>query len=515
MAETIKSKNPKDGTLLVEIQKTPSAELPAIFSRAAQAQKDWEKVSVKVRARKLEQLKEVILRKSDELVRTIHLENGKPEFEAMTSELVPALELLTFFSSVAPSLLKDKPIPIRNVFLRYKESYLNYWPLGTIAVISPWNYPFFLAFGDIAVAVLAGNAVVFKPSEYTSWVGQKIQEIFDEAGFPENLVQTVFGEGDLGAAIIDQRPAKVFFTGSVRTGKAIMKQAAQYLTPVTLELGGKDAMLVLPDADLDFATSAALWGGYTNSGQACASTERLVVHESIANAFVSLLTKKIAQLNPDTDLGVCTMEKQKLIYEEHLIDAKQKGAEFYTGGELANDRARMLPTLVGGKDIESTKIFNEETFGPVIAVTTYRSLQEGIQKVNDSKYGLLASVITNDASLGEEVAKQIEAGTVIVNDVLYTAGLTETPWGGVKESGFGRKHSEMGLFEFVNIRHIHKPRFAFLRMKSFWWFPYTQYQKEFFKAWMQLYRTSLVHRLIAIPEFLWAFIKFLKNEPRI
>lgn len=511
----MQSKNPRDGTLLVEIEKTQPEQLDQIFKNAAQAQSQWAQVSVSQRAKKLKQLREVLLHKADDIARVIHLENGKPEIEAMTSELVPTLELLTYYSSIAPSLLKDKKIPMRNVFLKYKKSYLNYWPLGTVAVISPWNYPFFLALGDIAVGVLTGNAVIFKPSEYTSWVGQKIQEVFDEAGFPPYLVQTVFGEGDLGAAIIDHRPAKIFFTGSVRTGKTIMKQASQYLIPVSLELGGKDAMLVLPDADLDFATSAALWGGFSNSGQACASTERLIVHESIAQEFTNRLKEKIEKLSTETDLGVCTMDTQKKVYEDHLSDAKSKNLEFYIGGEMSADRTRMLPSLVGGVNIESAKIFKEETFGPVIAITTYKSLQEGIQKVNDSPYGLLSSVISKNLSLAEDVAKQIHTGTVVINDVLYTAGLPETPWGGLKDSGFGRKHSELGLYEFVNVRHIHRPRFGFLNPKSFWWFPYTSYQKAFFKSWMQLYRSSLLQKLGAVPEFLWNLIQFLKNEPRL
>ena len=294
-----------------------------------------------------------------------------------------------------------------------------------------------------------------------------------------------------------------------------MKQASQYLIPVTLELGGKDAMIVLPDANIDYASSAALWGGYTNSGQVCASTERLIVHESIAKEFIESLKGKLAKLSTETDLGVCTMDKQKLVYEDHLQDARAKGIEFYAGGALTDDRTRMIPTLVGGEHIEETKIYNEETFGPVIAMTTYRSIQEAIKKANASQYGLLASVITSNVSLGEEVARELQVGSVMINEVTFSAGLSETPWGGVKDSGFGRKHSEMGLYEFVNIRHINKPRFSFLRFKSFWWFPYTEYQSAFFRAWIDMYKGGFFEKLANLPHFLWCFIKFIKNEPRI
>ncbi len=513
--DKILSRNPKTGALIQEIEKTRISDLPQIFERAARAQQLWSTLSVKRRVQKLRQLREVLVRRVDEVAELIRLENGKPTFESLTCELLPSIELIKFYCKIGPELLQDKEITLQNPLLIYRKSKLTYWPLGTVAVIAPWNYPFLLSFGDIVVAVLTGNAVVFKPSEYTAGIGKKIQELFDEAGFPIDLVQTVYGEGDLGSAVIAQKPAKVFFTGSVNTGKAIMKQAAENLTPVTLELGGKDAMIVLADANVDYAASAALWGGYTNSGQVCASTERLIVHESIAPAFIEKLKEKIARLSPETDLGVCTMEKQKTLYEAQLSEARAKGVEFYAGGTLSDDRIRMMPTLVGGANIEETRIYNEETFGPAIAITTFRSVQEAIEKANRSPYGLLASVITSNMALGEEVAKSLQVGSVMINEVAFSAGLPETPWGGLKESGFGRKHSELGLFEFVNIKHINQPRYGFLTFKSFWWFPYTINQKAFFRAWIELYRGSWFEKLANIPHFLWAFLKFIKNEPRI
>ncbi len=512
--EMLLSKNPMTGAVLKEIPKTAVADLPEYFRRAERAQKDWSKVSPKERAKKLIHLREILVRKAESLAQTIHQENGKPNFEAISSEILPALELLSYFADRGPSLLKDKEITIRNPMLKYRRSYLNYWPLGVVAVIAPWNYPFFLAFGDVVLAVLTGNAVVFKPSEYTSQIGGRIQEFFDEAGFPMDLVQTVYGDGTLGSALIEQKPAKIFFTGSVRTGKAIMAQASKHLIPVVLELGGKDAMIVLPDADLDYATSAALWGGFTNSGQVCASTERLLVHESMASAFVEMLKNKISQI-PNRDLGAITMERQKDVYREQLAEAREKGATVFCGGNFRDNDARLEPTLVGGPNIEQTKIYNEETFGPVIAITEYKTISEAVQKANHSAYGLLASVISKDISLAESVAKQIEAGSVLVNEVAYTAGLPETPWGGLKESGFGRKHSDMGLYEFVNVRHINMPRAGFLTFKSLWWFPYSKFQGQMFHAWLGLYRASFWDRIKVVPHLIWCFVKMLKNEKRI
>ena len=175
----------------------------------------------------------------------------------------------------------------------------------------------------------------------------------------------------------------------------------------------------------------------------------------------------------------------------------------------------MLPTLVGGAGIEKTKIYNEETFGPVIAITTYHSIQEAIQKANNSPYGLLASIITSNVSLGEEIARELQVGSVMINEVLFSAGLPETPWGGVKDSGFGRKHSLQGLYEFVNVRHINQPRFGFLTFKSWWWFPYTNNQQEFFRAWIRMYQGGILEKLSNLPHFLWCLIRFLKNDQRL
>jgi acyl-CoA reductase-like NAD-dependent aldehyde dehydrogenase len=509
------SRNPRTGAILKEIPKTSIGSLPQVFDRAARAQQIWSKLSVKQRARKMLHLREVLCRRFKELATVIHEENGKPEIEAIACELVPSMELISYFAKIAPKKLKAQEIRFRNPFMSYRKSTVIHQPMGTVAVISPWNYPFFLAFGDIVCATLAGNAVVFKPSEHSSWIAHKIQELFDEAGFPVDLLQTVYGEGDLGAAIIDQKPAKISFTGSVATGKMIMKHASQYLIPVSLELGGKDAMIVLPDADLDYATSAALWGGFTNSGQVCASIERLLVHESIASSFVSRLKEKIALLSSETDLGVCSIEKQKLVYEEHLQDAKSRNLEFLTGGILSADRTRMLPTLVSGNGVEDSKIYNEETFGPVIAVTTFKSIQEAIDKTNRNPYGLAASVISKDLSLAEEVAAELKVGSVMINEAVFTAGLPETPWGGVKDSGFGRKHSENGLLEFTHLKHVNRPRFGIFTFKSWWWYPYSDFQKQFFNAWGDMYCSGFFDKLLRFPHLLWTMLQFLKNEPRL
>ena len=518
MAKII-SRNPATGETLKELETTPSESLSGIMAKAKTAQEKWAAMRPKERAQHLYSLREVIINRVDEISELIAKENGKPRFEAMANEIIPSVDLISFFAKRGPRALRDHKIPM--VLMKHRSSRIQYWPLGVVAIISPWNYPFLLPMGEIVMALIAGNSVVFKPSEVTPLIGLKIQELFEEAGFPDGVMQTIVGDGSLGAALIQNKPAKIFFTGSVATGKKIMAAAAEHLIPVNLELGGKDAMIVLSDADLDYATSAALWGGFSNSGQMCASVERLIVHESIAKPFFEKLSEKMNKLTPrdktslDGDLGAVTFENQKKVYEKHLSDARAKGAAFVTGGEFSADRCALKPTLVTGTSIESTEIYNEETFGPVIAATTFKTIDEAIEKANRSRYGLLASIITKDLARAEQIAKRLEVGTVTINEVAYTAGLAETPWGGVKESGIGRSHSEAGLFEFVNSRHIHRPRSSALVFKSFWWFPYTPFQYATFRSMIEMYRRSWFGKLKALPHFLWNFVQFMKNEKRL
>ncbi len=517
--ETLSVTNPTTGELLRELPMTQNPEVASHFARAAEAQRGWAATPIKERAKSLIDLRETIIDRIDELSELISNENGKPRFEAMTNEIFATIELCTYFAKTGPKFLRDEKIPMG--LMKHRASYLNYWPLGVVTVITPWNYPFLLPMGEIVMAVLAGNAVIFKPSEITPLIGIQIQSLFEAAGFPKGLVTTVVGDGKLGAALVEAKPAKIFFTGSVATGKKIMRAASDHLVPVNLELGGKDAMIVLADADLDYATSAALWGGFSNSGQICASVERILVHESLAEAFKQGLREKLSRLRQgsskdgNNDLGAITFDKQKDLYESQIKQARERGAEFVCGGEFSADRRFLAPTVVSGANIEDLDIYNEETFGPVVAVTTFRTVDEAVEKANRSKYGLLASVITKNIRLGEKIAKRLEVGTVTINEVVYTAGLPETPWGGVKDTGFGRKHSARGIHEFVNIRHIHKPLSSLFVFKSFWWFPYTPFQYATFRQFVEFYRRNPIAKLRAFPAWTWNLIQFLKREPRI
>ncbi|MBI3556898.1 MAG: aldehyde dehydrogenase family protein, partial [Deltaproteobacteria bacterium] len=350
---------------------------------------------------------------------------------------------------------------------------------------------------------------------------------FEQACLPKDLLQILVGDPLRGAALVKSGVDKVFFTGSVGTGKKVMASAADNLTPIVLELGGKDPMIVLSDANLDHASSAALWGAYSNSGQACASVERIIIHESIHDKFVDLLRNKISALRHGGhqgvgDLGVATYEKQKAIYADQLAELNAENSKIIVGGKFTPDRSYLEPTLiinppnVDGYPLERTKIYREETFGPVVAVTKFKTVTEAIQKANDTKYGLLASVFSSDLALAEQVAQHIHAGSVLINEVLYTHGLAETPWGGVKDSGFGRVHSDLGFLEFVNVRHIHKPRWWVPSFKSLWWFPYSEHQMQVFRHLMEfMFRRSFLRKVKALPHLLVELVHMLKTEKRL
>ncbi len=304
------------------------------------------------------------------------------------------------------------------------------------------------------MALMAGNAVVVKPSELTPLTALKIADVFKQAQLPDGLLQIVTGDGSTGSALVEAGVNKIMFTGSVNTGKRVAEAAAKHLTPVVLELGGKDPMIVLEDANLENAARAAIWGAFCNSGQACASIERCYVHHSIADKFVDIVVKETKLLKQDKpsagniDIGAMTNEQQLEIVEDHVSDAVEHGADVRAGGHRLDETSGWFhePTVVTGVD-HSMKLMRDETFGPVLPIMTFKTDEEAVRLANDSIYGLTASVFTGNLDRGKRIAEQIEAGTVMVNEVVYTHALAQTPWGGVKQSGYGRTHGSLGLLE--------------------------------------------------------------------
>ncbi|MFZ0636484.1 MAG: aldehyde dehydrogenase family protein, partial [Candidatus Acidiferrales bacterium] len=363
--------------------------------------------------------------------------------------------------------------------LKAKSGWLQFEPRGAIAIISPWNYPFSIPIAQIVPALGAGNAVLLKPSELTPQVGALVGTVAHAAGIPSGLLQILQGGGAVGAALIEAHPDKVFFTGSVATGKRIAEACARQLIPSALELGGKDAMIVLADADLDVASSAAVWGSFTNCGQACLSVERIYVEASVAPRFTEMCVEKTRRLrlgppsDSDAEVGPMIRTRQMEKVEEQLQDALGKGARILAGGSRRTDLGSnfFAPTVVDHVD-HSMLLMREETFGPVLTIRSVASTDEAVRLANDSEFGLSASIWTGNAERGRAIAGQLRAGSVMVNDVASYYGICEAPHGGSGASGWGRSHSRLGMLEMVHVKYVDVDRLP--RTPKAWWFGYNE-----------------------------------------
>src|SRR5215213_4498660 len=501
-----------------EIGRAPlmsETEVAAAVSRAREALPAWARLSYAERARFILRAREVVLDQLEEIAKLISRETGKPVTEGISMEIVPTLDLMHHFAGNTKRILKRRRIGLGQYNFMARTSYIVYKPLGVVGIISPWNFPWATPLDEVVMALMAGNAVVVKPSELTSFTALRIGEVFKQAQLPEGLLAIVTGDGSTGAALVEAGVNKIMFTGSVNTGKRVAEAAAKHLTPVVLELGGKDPMIVLEDANLENAARAAIWGAFCNSGQACASIERCYVHESVADKFVDLVVKETKLLKQDKastgdiDVGAMTNERQLEIVEDHVSDAVERGAEVRAGGHRLNDSNGWFhqPTVVTGVD-HSMKLMRDETFGPVLPIMTFKTDEEAVRLANDSIYGLTASVFTGNLERGKRIAEQIDAGTVMVNEVVYTHAVAQTPWGGVKQSGYGRTHGSLGLLELVSSRHIHVN--AMPGLADVWWFPYSKRAGQLFRDFARRFTTgSLFQSIPLVPKIFRRLI-----EPR-
>lgn len=491
----IVSVNPATGRENGRVPLMNAADVAAAVKRARQAQEAWSRLSFRERARFVLRAREIVLAQVDEIAALVSRETGKPHAEATSMEIVPTLDLMHYFARNTERVLRRQKIGIGQYGLMGRSSYIVYKPFGVVGIISPWNFPWATPLDEVVMALMAGNAVVLKPSELTPLTALKIGEVFREARLPEGLLEIVTGDGSTGAALVDAGVDKIMFTGSVATGKRVAEMAARHLTPVVLELGGKDPMIVLEDANLANAARAAVWGGFCNAGQACASIERLYVHESIAKEFTELVVSETRKLKlgppaaEEVDLGAMTNERQLHIVENHVQDAIERGAHIETGGRRVKNTDGWFhePTVVTNVD-HSMEIMRDETFGPVLPIMTFKTDEEALRLANDSIYGLTASVFTSDIARGRRLAEQIDAGTVMVNEVVYTHAIAQTPWGGVKQSGYGRTHGRLGMMELVTPQHIHVNRIAWL--PDVWWFRYTASAANLFRGFARHFTTG-------------------------
>ncbi len=479
-AGQLESFNPATGERLGAVAITAPEEVQAVVDAVAGVQPFWAQLTLEDRARYLQRAAQVVIDESDEIRDLIVREQGKPRNEAFAMEVLPTIDGLNWIARAGQDILADEKIPMPQLFLKTKRSAFIYEPLGVIGVVSPWNYPWSIPFGEVALALMAGNGVVLKPSSLTPLTGEGIAHAFERAGVPEGLVRVVHGPG-AGSALVSSGVAKVFFTGSVETGRGVGEECARQLKGSVLELGGKDPMIVLPDANLDHAIAGALWGGFANAGQTCSGIERAYVLREISERFIAGVVAGAQRLRVgdplawDTEIGPMVTREQFDVVSELVDDAIAAGASMLCGGPAESPPGLeygsfYAPTVLTGVTHEM-RIMREEIFGPVVPIIVVDSEDEALALANDSSFGLGASVWTSDRHKGERVARELEAGMVWINDHGFSHGACQCSWGGVKESGLGRTHSKFGLYECVNIK---LRVWESSTLRDPWWHPYDE-----------------------------------------
>jgi acyl-CoA reductase-like NAD-dependent aldehyde dehydrogenase len=475
-AEQIEVRNPATGETIAKVDVDSPEAVAETVARVRANQADWEAMGIEGRYHWLGKLRDWILDNQDRILDTMQRETGKVRADA-SNEPVYLADIINFYGTKAPKFIGEDAVRAHSPLLASKKLRVQYRPHPVVGIISPWNFPLILSVGDAIPALQAGAAVVIKPSEFTPLGLAEIVEAWKkEIGGPD-VFDCVQGIGETGGALVDAVDF-IQFTGSDRTGRKVMARAAETLTPVSLELGGKDPMIVLADADLDRAANAAAWGGMMNSGQICMSVERIYVEEPAYDEFVAKLTKEVGVLRQgadttgyDADVGAMTSPNQSAIVEDHVNDALASGARALTGGKKVPGPGDYFePTVLVDVD-HSMKVMRDETFGPVVGVMKVRDTEEALRLANDSRYGLSGSVF-GEKNHAEQVARRVECGAINVNDVLVNYFASDVPMGGWKESGIGYRHGEPGIKKYCRTESIVATRFAGKREPT--WYPYTK-----------------------------------------
>lgn len=469
---TLTVREPDTGREIGRVPVRGPEEVREMVDRARAAGRIWADRSLEERTDHLRRIESRLVERMDEVAGTVARETGKTLVDVYMAEIHPACDSLAYAARHAGRVLGER----RHRFLGpgTHRGRVRWEPHGVAGVITPWNFPLAITAGAVASALAAGNAVVLKPSELTPYTSLAFGELAAEVLPEPDLVQVATGDGSTGRALVDAPVDVVAFTGSVDTGRKVMERAARHLTPVVLELGGKDAMIVLEDADLERAARGAVWGAFFHAGQICQSVERVLVHRDVHDRFLRMVEEETRRLrtgprSEDPDVGALTRPEQIDVVEDHVEDARSKGAEVLTGGRRREGPGTFYePTVLAGVTPEM-RVFREETFGPVLPVIAVDDEEEAVRLANDSRYGLDAYVWTADRERGWRLARQLEAGSVMLNDCLTNYGLPDLPFGGVKESGFGRTHGEEGLRAFARPRSEAEPNVTMKREAH--WFP--------------------------------------------
>jgi acyl-CoA reductase-like NAD-dependent aldehyde dehydrogenase len=431
----------------------------AVVAKARKAQPGWAALSFEERGKYMLRALEVLLAKQDDFIDVIKREGPKPRLDVVQMDIFPVCDALGFYARSAEKFLQTQKVELHGVLAATKDLYIMHKPMGVAAVISPWNGPFVLAIVPAIQALMAGNTVVIKPSSVTPMSGKLVEDLFRLAGLPEGVCNIVIGDSASGQALLEADIDKVTFTGSVSVGRHVAKTCAERLIPCTLELGGKDALIVCADANLDNAAGGAVAGGFVNTGQYCCGTERVYVVESVADEFIKKVVERTSRLKQatdgDFDVGALFTPDQLETVEEHVADAVAKGARVLIGGRR-NPNLKGLyyePTVLVNVD-HGMKVMTEETFGPVLPIRRVKDEDEAVRLANDSVYGLSASVWTENIDKGLDLARRVSSGSTNINDMAVTFGVCEAPFGGVRHSGIGRSNGEYGLKGYCNVHPV-------------------------------------------------------------
>lgn len=473
----IQVENPATGEIIATVPDLDAAAVTEMAARGRAAQPAWEALGFEGRGRVLLRMQKWLMDNAELVTRTIVSETGKTWEDAQLAEISYGGGAFGFWAKNAERYLSDERVRSSSVFVKGKRLILRFRPLGLVGVIGPWNYPLTNSFGDCIPALAAGNSVILKPSEITPLTSQVLLDGLRRCGLPEDVLQVATGRGPAGSALVDVVDM-IMFTGSTRTGRKVAEAAARRLIPASLELGGKDPMIVLSDADLERAANVAAYYSMLNSGQTCISIERVYVEAAVHDEFVSKVTDKVRVLRqgrptgPGTvEVGAMTFPPQVDTVEAHVRDAQDKGAKVLVGGHRGSGPGHWFePTVLVDVD-HGMDIMREETFGPTLPIMKVRDADEAVRLANDSPYGLGASVFTRDTTKGEAIARRVQSGAVNVNDALINYVALELPMGGMKASGLGSRHGAGGIRKYCSQQAILiTPRLALKR--ELFMFPY-------------------------------------------
>jgi acyl-CoA reductase-like NAD-dependent aldehyde dehydrogenase len=490
--------NPVNEELIGEIRVSSGAEVRDAVARARAAQPAWAALGFDGRAVFMRRALEILLEKQEEYIRVVRRETGRSRVETILMEMFPACDSLGYYAKNAKKLLKDEKPSLH--LIKTKKLIVNYRPLGVVGIITPWNGPFILSLNPSVQALMAGNTVVLKPSEVTPFSGRLVRELFQSAGLPKDVFGLVEGDGETGALLVESGIDKISFTGSVRTGRKIGEACGRNLIPCTLELGGKDPMIVCEDADLDRAAKGCVFGAFMNAGPFCCSTERVYVVERVADEFTRKVLEYARGLRQGSegeyDIGPMIWQKQIETIEDHVLDALSLGAKVLLGGKRNTALGPLFyePTVLSDVTHEM-RIMREETFGPVLPIARVRDEEEALRMANDSQYGLSSTLWTRDDEKAIRLAKRIESGSVCVNDSSITYGALEAPFGGMKSSGLGQIHGKNALKNYCFAQPILLNRFR--QKEEQVWYPYTREKGEMLQKIMRWVWGTKVGRFLS------------------